>query len=64
MSKDITSPQKIARKARKIFNKEMKKEARAMGQTLGNILKPKPRFVPWWLWMAGIKIFIKVKKSK
>jgi hypothetical protein len=59
--KDITSPAKIARKARKIFRKEMKKEAEEMGRMIGNILKPKPRWVPWWLWMRGIKIFIKVK---
>lgn len=62
MNKDITSPRKIAKKARAIFNKEMKKEAQQMGRTLGNLLKPKPKYCPWWLWMAGIKIFIKVKK--
>lgn len=60
--KDISSPKKIARKARKIFNKEMKREAHEMGRTLGNILKPKPKWVPWFVWLWGIKIFIRVKK--
>lgn len=59
--KDTTSSKKIAKKARAIYRKEMKKEASEMGRMLGNALKPKPRFVPWWLWMWGIKIFIKVK---
>jgi hypothetical protein len=61
MKKDITSPQKIARKARKIFNKEMRNDAHRMAQTFGNMVKPKPKWCPWWLWMWMIKFFIKVK---
>lgn len=60
--KDITSPAKIAKKARKIYRKEMKREAEAMGKLLGNVLKPKPRWVPWRVWMWGLNIFIKIKK--
>lgn len=59
--RETTSSKKIAKKARKIYNKEMKREAGEMGRMLGNALKPKPKWVPWFLWMWGIKIFIKVK---
>lgn len=59
--KEITSSKKIAKKARAIYRKEMKREAESMGKMLGNALKPKPRWVPWFVWMWGIRIFIKVK---
>ena len=62
MQKDITSPRKIAKKARKIYDKEMKKSAQEMGRLLGNFMKPKPKWVPWKLWMFGLGIFIKIKK--
>lgn len=54
--------QKVARKARKIYRKEMKKEAEEMGRTIGNILKPKPKYIPWKLWLWGMGFFIKIKK--
>lgn len=60
--KDITSPRKIAKKARAIYKKEMKKEAQEMGRMIGNILKPKPKWVPWKVWKFGLGIFIKIKK--
>lgn len=61
----ITSSHKIAKKARKIYNKEYRNEVHAraqeVGEMLGNALKPKPRWVPLWLWKRGLKIFIKTK---
>lgn len=60
--KDITSPKKIAKKARAIYRKEMRKEAQQLGQLLGNALKPKPRWVPWKVWMWALGFFIKIKK--
>lgn len=64
MTKEMTSPRKIAKAARKIYRKEMQKSAEEMGRTLGNALKPKPKYCPWWLWMWGISFFIKFNKSK
>lgn len=60
--KDITSPAKIAKKARKIYRKEMKNEAHQLGQLLGNALKPKPRWIPWGVWMWALSFFLKIKK--
>lgn len=60
--KEMTSPKKIARAAHKLYRKNLKKEAEAMGRTLGNHMKPKPKYVPWWLWMWGLGIFIKIRK--
>ena len=56
-----TSGKKIAKKARREFRRTMKKEAEEMGRAVGNVMKPKPRWVPWKLWIMGLKIFIKVK---
>lgn len=53
---------KVAKKARQIYRTKMANEAREMGQMLGNALKPKPRWVPWKLWMLGLGIFIRIKK--
>lgn len=60
---ETTSTQKIARKARQIYRKEMRKEAEEMGKLIGNVLKPKPRFIPWFLWLWAISFFIKVKNK-
>lgn len=62
MKQDITSPKKIAKKARHIFNKEMKNEARALGREIGNYMKPKPEYIPMWLWLWGMGFFIKIKR--
>jgi hypothetical protein len=61
MIKDTTSSQKIAKRARKYFRKETRNEAREMGRMIGNAMKPKPRFLPWFVWMAIVKIVIKTK---
>lgn len=58
---ETTSSAKLAKKARQIYRKEMRNQAREIGQMLGNHMKPKPRWVPWFLWLAGIRIFMKVK---
>lgn len=47
---------------RKIIRKEVQSTAREMGELVGNMMKPKPRWVPWWMWMKGLGIFIKIKK--
>lgn len=60
-----TSSRKIAKAARRQLNKDYRKtveaEAREMGRLIGNSLKPKPRWVPWKLWLLGLSIFMKVK---
>lgn len=58
---ETTSARKMAKKARQIYRKDVQNEAREMGRMLGNHLKPKPRWVPWFLWLAGIRIFMRVK---
>lgn len=52
------SGQKISRKARRLFGREAREEGRRIAK---NFIKPKPKWVPMWLWYKGIKIFIKVK---
>lgn len=61
MKKEPSSGKKIAKKARKIYYKEMRKTAEELGRTFGNALKPKPRYIPMWLWIRGLKIFLKIK---
>jgi hypothetical protein len=62
MKKQISSSKKIAREARKIYLKEMQKDAQKMASVIGNAMKPKPRFVPWWAWMILVRMVIRVKK--
>jgi hypothetical protein len=55
---------KKAKKIRQEFRREFAKSAREMGERVGNAMKPKPRFIPWRLWLWGAGIFIKIKKQK
>lgn len=52
---------KQSKKIRRMYRRDYERSAKKVGRLIGNALKPKPRFVPMWLWMAGVKIFIKVK---
>jgi|APCry4251928382_1046606.scaffolds.fasta_scaffold512277_1 hypothetical protein len=57
----IKSNKKLAKLARKYYRKDMRNEAAELGKMLGNAMKPKPRFVPWFVWMALVKLVIKTK---
>lgn len=50
------------KKLRQMYNRDVRRTAQSLGKVLGNHLKPKPKWVPWPVWMWGIKIFIKVNK--
>jgi len=55
-----------SKKQRQFFKREFKKEmlqkAQQVGESIGNILKPKPKFIPQWLWIRLLGIFIRIKK--
>lgn len=57
----IKSNKKMAKLSRKYYRREMAKEAREMGKIIGNAMKPKPRWVPWKIWMFLVKLVIKTK---
>jgi hypothetical protein len=59
---ETKSSKKLAKLARKYYRRDVRDTAIALGKTLGNAMKPKPRWVPMrvWLWAAGF--FIKIKK--
>ena len=66
MSKqEVTSQKKIAKAAAKLYRKEMRKEAetlgRELGKTMGNAMKPKPKYIPWKLWLWGLSFFIRIE---
>jgi len=48
---------------RKLYRKDFQKRAREMAELIGNVMKPKPKFIPMSLWMWGAGIFIKIKKQ-
>lgn len=58
---ELTSPKKIAKLANKFYRKNMAKEAELIGRQIGNVMKPKPKWIPFfiWLWMLGF--FIKIQ---
>lgn len=53
---------KQAKKLRQCYRRDVQKQAGEMANLIGNAMKPKPKFIPWklWLWAAGF--FIKIKK--
>lgn len=55
---------KAHKKMRQLYRRDVRQGARDMGETLGNLMKPKPKWIPWKVWMWGLGIFIKVKKTK
>ena len=52
-----------AKKIRKIYKRDLSKRAREMSELVGNAMKPKPRFIPMWIWVKGASIFIKINKT-
>jgi len=52
---------KRSKKIRQYYRRELSQRARDYGELIGNAMKPKPKFIPMWLWIWGAKIFIKVK---
>jgi len=53
--------QKNAKKFRKLFRKTAGKRAEEMGKQIGNVMKPKPKFIPWFVWTWLLGFFIKMK---
>jgi len=55
-----------SKKQRQFFKREFKKEmlqkAQQVGESIGNILKPKPKYFPEWLWLKLLGIFIRIQK--
>lgn len=52
--------QKRTKKLRQMMRKEYAKDIRDIAEINGRFLKTKPRWVPMWLWMKGLKIFVKI----
>jgi hypothetical protein len=57
--------QKKAKKIRKEYRHEVKKYMDSQGllELFRLIVKPKPRWMPKWIWLKGIKFFINVQED-
>jgi hypothetical protein len=53
---------KLRREARREIDKEYRDRVREIADMHHRFLKPRPRWVPEWLWMKGLGIFIHIKK--
>jgi hypothetical protein len=53
---------KQAKKIRQQFKREMQKTAQEMGRTMGNVLKPKPKWIPQFVWIFLLGFFIRIHK--
>jgi len=53
---------KQIKKIRQLYRRGVLKEAKEFGRIIGNAMKPKPRFIPWGVWLWGAGFFIKIKK--
>jgi hypothetical protein len=54
---------KEAKKIRQLYRKNVGRQAREMGRTIGNAMKPKPWWIPMWLWIKMLSCFIHVNKT-
>lgn len=48
---------KQSKKLRQCYRRNIRDQYKVIRK----ILKPKPKFIPTWLWIAGLKIFLKIK---
>ena len=56
--------EKRAKKERRLYSKEVKKAAAEYARhLLLDSFKPKPRFIPKWLWQLGFGFYFKVPKG-
>jgi hypothetical protein len=57
--------QQKAKKLRKEYRKEVKQYMDSQGllELFQLIVKTKPRWMPKWVWLKGIKVFIKVQED-
>jgi hypothetical protein len=55
-----------SKKQRQFFKREFKKEmlqkAQQVGESIGNILKPRPKWIPEFIWIKLLGIFIRIQK--
>ncbi len=54
--------QKLEKKMRKLFRREMMKTAQQTGFEIANSLKPKPKWMPRRVYLFLIGFFIKLEK--
>jgi hypothetical protein len=52
---------KQSKKIRQYYRRDIKKNAELAGKKIGNVMKPKPKFIPWKVWMWILGFFIKLK---
>lgn len=52
---------KQAKKLRQIVRKDYQKQIEEMAKIFSNYMKPKPRWVPLFIWVKLLRIFIKIK---
>ena len=51
------------KKLRQIYRKDVGRQAREMASLIGNAMKPKPKFIPMWLWVKMLSCFIHINKT-
>lgn len=54
--------QKTAKKIRQLYRRDVTRQAKEMAELIGNNMKPKPKLIPWKVWLWGASLFIKIKK--
>ena len=53
-----------ARAMRRAFQRDYLEAAERLAEHDMNIFKPKLRWVPMWLWIWGLGVFVKIKRTK
>ena len=58
-----TSGRQVAKKARRLFKRAAVEQAQMNKKSLGNAIKPKPKYVPTGLWLWGMSFFIRINRN-
>lgn len=51
---------KNAKKLKQMYRREVRKEAKKSLRQFSDMIRPKPRYIPTWLWRKLLELVIKV----
>lgn len=54
--------QRQSKKIRQLYKRNLARSAKEFGEYQSNLFKPKPKWIPWFVYKKLLGLFIKIKK--